>query len=60
MRPRETKPENRIVLLALMLSLVAGCSIALVTPKASSAGEHPLSLRPAYAVQTIENLQPRS
>lgn len=51
MRLAESRQRRRIVSPALMLSLVACCSIALVTPRASSAGEHPARLHPAYNSQ---------
>ena len=53
MRLLEGKSENRILSLALILSLEASCcSIALVPSKASSAAERPSSLYPEYTAQS--------
>ena len=47
----ESKSKERNILLAVTLSLVACCSIALIIPNVSSAGEYPSTLRPQYNAQ---------
>lgn len=49
MRLFESKQPNRVVSLALLLLTLFACSIAVVTPIASSAGKLPPTLQPQTA-----------